>query len=98
MTDEAEQSIRSRGYADARLVERAFREVIEGIHELSRHHSMNYTGLLYALLLKGVITPEELEAGREKARPAVDEHFGPTLSEKKAKELQELFERFKPKA
>jgi hypothetical protein len=98
MNSNEEQSIPSRGYADARLVERAFREVIEGITEVSRHHAMNYTGLLYALLLKGVITPEELEAGREAARKPVDDHFGPTPEEKKAAAMQELFERVKVRA
>lgn len=98
MSGDDEQSIPSRGYADARLVERAFREVIEGVTEVSRHHAMNYTGLLYALLLKGVITPEELEAGRAAARKPVDDHFGPTPEEKKAAAMQELLDRIKAKS
>jgi hypothetical protein len=84
MSSDAEQSIPSRGYADASPVGRAFDEVIEGITEVNRNHAMNYTGLLYALLLKGVITQEELEAAREQARAVVDEAFGPTPEEKKA--------------
>ena len=98
MTDNDEQSIPSRGYADARLVERAFREVIESANEMSRGHALNYTGLMYALLLKGVITQEELESAREKARVVVDNHFGPTPEEKKAESMQELFERVKARA
>ena len=98
MTDANEQSNRSTGYADARLVERAFKEVVESANEASRAHALNYVGLLHALLLKGVISPEELEAGRERARTVVDEHFGPTPEEKKAASLKELFEKFKAKA
>jgi hypothetical protein len=98
MTDENEQSIPSRGYADARLVERAFKDVIAGANEMSRAHTMNYTGLMYALLLKGIITEQELEAAREQARAAVDEAFGPTPEEKKAAAMQELFDKVKAKA
>jgi hypothetical protein len=95
--DGAEPSLASAGYADARLVERAFREVLESVNEVSRAHAMNYAGLLHSLLGKGVITAEELEAGREKAKPAVDKHFGPTPDERKAKELVELLKRLKGK-
>lgn len=98
MSDEAEQSNPSRGYADARLVERAFKEVIESANEMSRTHALNYAGLLHALLLKGVISPEELEAVRERAKPVVDQHFGPTPEEKKAASLRELFETIKAMA
>jgi hypothetical protein len=94
----AEPSPASAGYADARLVERAFREVLESVNEVSRAHAMNYAGLLHSLLEKGVITAEELEAGREKARPAVDKHFGPTPDERKAKDLVELLRGLKGKA
>jgi hypothetical protein len=96
--DTSEPSLASAGYADARLVERAFREVLERVNEVSRAHAMNYAGLLHALLVKGVITVEELEAGREKARPAVDKHFGPTPDERKAKDLVELLRGLKGKA
>lgn len=98
MTDANEQSNPSRGYADARLVERAFKEVIESANEMSRAHALNYAGLLHALLLKGVISPEELEAGRERAKAVVDERFGPTPEEKKAASLRELFETIKARA
>jgi hypothetical protein len=96
--DGAEPSLASAGYADARLVERAFREVLESVNEVSRAHAMNYAGLLHSLLGKGVITAEELEAGREKAKPAVDKHFGPTPDERKAKDLVELLRGLKGKA
>jgi len=83
----AEPSPASAGYADARLVERAFRRVLESVNEVSRAHAINYAGLLHSLLEKGVITAEELEAAREKARPAVDKHFGPTPDETTAREV-----------
>ncbi|NBW23770.1 MAG: hypothetical protein EBR82_89075 [Caulobacteraceae bacterium] len=88
----------SAGYADVRLVAQAFREVIDTANEASRAHATNYAGLIHALLGKGAITAEELEAGRQKAKPAVDEHFGPTPDERKAKELAELLQRLKGKA
>jgi TPP-dependent pyruvate/acetoin dehydrogenase alpha subunit len=96
--DDKAMSPASAGYADARLVERAFRDVIEGANEMSRAHTMNYTGLMYALLLKGIITEQELEAAREQARAAVDKAFGPTPEEKKAAAMQELFDKVKAKA
>jgi ribosomal protein L20 len=88
--DNAKQSSPPRCYADARLVERAFRDLIEKVNEASRAHTMNYTGLLYALLLKGVIAPEELEAAREKAKAVVDKLFGQTPEAKKAEAVDEL--------
>lgn len=88
----------SRGYADARLVERAFKELTESANEMSRAHALNHLGLLHALLLKGVISQEELEAGRERAKPVVDQHFGPTPKEKKAELLRELFDTIKGRA
>jgi hypothetical protein len=96
--DDAAMSPASAGYADARLVERALKEVIESANEMSRTHALNYAGLLHALLLKGVISPEELEAGRGRAKPLVDQHFGPTPEEKKAESLRELFETIKARA
>jgi hypothetical protein len=94
----AEPSPASAGYADVRLVAQAFREVIDTANEASRAHATNYAGLIHALVGKGVITAEELEAGRQKAKPAVDEHFGPTPDERKAKELVGLLQRLKGKA
>lgn len=96
--DDKAMSPASAGYADARLVERAFRDVIEGANEMSRAHTMNYMGLLCALLLKGVITEEELEAAREKAAEFVDQRFGPTPEEKKAAAMQELLDKVKAMA
>ena len=97
-TDTSEPSLASAGCADGRLVEQAFKDLIEQLNEASRSHAMNYTGLLYALLLKGVLSVEEVEAGRQKARAVVDEHFGPTPEAKKAAALSELFERLRRKS
>jgi len=86
--DDAAMSPASTGYAvEPRLIERAFREVIESANEASRTHAMNYAGLITALLAKGVISAEELEAGRQQAKPLVDEHFGPTPEQKRSEEL-----------
>jgi len=87
----AEPTGASGGYAvQPRLIERAFREVIESVNEASRAHAMNYTGLITALLTKGVISAEELEAGRQQAKPLVDEHFGPTPEQKRSEDLVKL--------
>ena len=89
--DRAEPSPASDGYAiQPRLIERAFREVIESANEASRTHAMNFAGLITALLTKGVISAEELEAGRQQAKPLVDEHFGPTPEQKRSEELVKL--------
>ena len=98
--DAAEPTLASDGYAiQPRLIERAFREVIESANEASRAHAMNYAALITALLTKGVISAEELEAGRQQAKPLVDEHFGPTPEQKRSEELVKLLGALgKPKA
>lgn len=89
----AEPSGASGGYAiPGQAIERAFRDLANKANEASRAHAMNYVGLIHALLLKGVISPEELEAGRERARAVVDEHFGPTPEQKQAENLARLIE------
>ena len=95
----AEPSGASGGYAvQPRLIERAFREVIESVNETSRSHALNYMGLMHALLTKGVISPEELEAGRQRAKQAVDEHFGPTPEQRRSEELAKLLDALGRKA
>ena len=97
--DTAEPSGASGGYAvQPRLIERAFREVIESVNETSRSHALNYMGLMHALLTKGVISPEELEAGRQRAKQAVDEHFGPTPEQRRSEELAKLLDALGRKA
>jgi len=89
----AEPSGASGGYAiPAAAIQRAFRELVDHMNEASRARAMNYAGLITALLLKGVISAEELEAGREQARAAVDEHFGPTPDEKRDVELRKVLD------
>ena len=81
------------------LIERAFREVIDSANEASRTHATNYAGLIHALLAKGVISPEELEAGRQRAKPLVDEMFGQTPEQKQREMLDKSLERLRePKA
>jgi len=80
----------SNEYAYARPVERAFRDLIEQSNEASRAHAMNYTGMMYALLEKGVITPQALDEGRKKAKAVVDGYFGPTPEDKTAKLLKDI--------
>ena len=89
--DSAAMPPASDSYAvEPKVIERAFREVIESANEASRTHAMNYSGLITALLTKGVISAEELEAGRQQAKPLVDEHFGPTPEQKRSEELVKL--------
>ena len=89
----SEPSGASGGYAiPEAAIQRAFRQMADHINEASRAHAMNYAGLITALLLKGVISAEELEAGREQARAAVDEHFGPTPDEKRVVELRKVLD------
>jgi hypothetical protein len=93
MSDTNERSVASDGSATpAAAIQRAFRELADNMNEASRAHALNYTGLLYALMLKGVISPKELEAGREQAKAVVDEHFGPTPDEKRDVELRKLLD------
>ena len=97
--DNEEPSAASAGYAiQPRLIERAFRKVIESANEASRTHAINYAGLITALLTKGIISAEELEAGRQQAKPLVDEHFGPTPEQKRSEELAKLLDALGRKA
>jgi len=80
MSDEVdEMSAASRGYASSKesMVNHPLQILASEVNEASRAHATNYVGMLYALLEKGVITPEEIDAAREKAKRVVDEHFGP---------------------
>jgi hypothetical protein len=51
------------------------KQLIEDINEMSKAHALNYSGLLAALVAKGILTPEEIEQGRYFAKPTVDSMF-----------------------
>lgn len=68
----------------------------DAVNQASRAHATNYLTVIYALMEKGVITHEEMEAARETAKKVVDEHFGPTLEEKSKAQLAERMKSFQP--
>jgi hypothetical protein len=49
--------------------------LIKEINEMSKAHALNYSGLLAALVEKGILTPEEIERGRCFAKPTIDAMF-----------------------
>ena len=77
-------------------MDHAMQRFVDQINEVSRAHAANYATIMFALLEKGIITPQEMEAAREKAMKVVDEHFGPTPEEKTKAELAKFLETFKP--
>ncbi|NBW19506.1 MAG: hypothetical protein EBR82_67175 [Caulobacteraceae bacterium] len=65
----------------------AMQRFADDLNEQFRAQATSCMTIMYALLDKGVITPEEMEAAREKAKKIVDKHFGPTPEEKLREQL-----------
>ena len=75
-----------------RLVANEFKQVIEQANEASRAHATNFATLMIALLEKGIISPEEMDAARVRATSLVDQEFARKRDEQRAELDQRLAE------
>ena len=75
-----------------RLVVNEFKQVIEQANEASRAHATNFATLMIALLEKGIISSEEMDAARVRATSLVDQEFAIKRDEQRAELDQRLAE------
>ena len=67
-----------------RLVADEFKQIVEQANEASRAHATNFATLMIALLEKGIISSEEMDAARVRATSLVDQEFARKRDEQRA--------------
>jgi hypothetical protein len=75
-----------------RLVVDEFRQIVEQANEANRAHATNFTTLMIALLEKGIISSEEMDAARIRATSLVDQEFARKRDERRAEVDRRLAE------
>lgn len=75
-----------------RLVVGEFKRLIEEANEASRAHATNFATLMIALLQKGIISSEEMDAARVMATSLVDQEFARKRDEQRRETDERLME------
>lgn len=75
-----------------RLVVDEFKQIVERANEASRAHATNFATLMIALLEKGIISSEEMDAARIRGTSLVDQEFARKRDEQRAEVDRRLAE------
>ena len=75
-----------------RLVVDEFKQIVEQANEASRAHATNFATLMIALLEKGIISSEEMDAARIRGTSLVDQEFARKRDEQRAEVDRRLAE------